>query len=509
MTTPSMLQVEWLPLVRLHPHPDNPRLAPRDDIVEQIRAQLAANGFDPAHALIVRPLGEDWQILAGHHRRVAAEQAGLDRVPCWGRKLDDKAAYMLLATSNAQGEPTPIERGRHALNSGMDIKAYAASAGRARTSVENEVKAARVAEAVTDIGHATAFSQLVEIHAAPKHEWRSLVGRVVRDNLTVEKTREEVAKTRIGRSAGAADIKPTRRPDPDDHDHVALEQWRKLDAATRQSLLPPELGDRPALHFNRQTSTDIEWAMWSWNPVTGCEHTCPYCYAREIANQRRMAEAYPFGFAPTLHPRRLAAPRFMQVPPEATTDTRYRNVFLGSMADMFGRWVPAEWIEAALTMIAEAPEWNFLCLTKFPKRMTEFNIPPNAWIGTTVDLQARVNGAEEAFAHVGSGVRWLSCEPLIEPLRFKHLDRFHWIVIGGASSTRQDGYDTPEWRPPFEWIADLVAQARDSGLKIYMKTNLGIENRIIELPFDAPVVRDHPIEAPAAFHYLRQYNDAR
>jgi hypothetical protein len=30
----------------------------------------------------------------------------------------------------------------------------------------------------------------------------------------------------------------------------------------------------------------------------------------------------------------------MKVPPEASTDGRYRNVFLGSMADMFGRWVP-------------------------------------------------------------------------------------------------------------------------------------------------------------------------
>jgi protein gp37 len=83
--------------------------------------------------------------------------------------------------------------------------------------------------------------------------------------------------------------------------------------------------------------------------------------------------------------------------------------------------------------------------------MAEFDIPPNAWMGTTVDLQARVANAEAAFANVGGKVRWLSCEPLLGHLTFKHLDRFNWIVIGGASRSTQ----TPVWRPPFEWVMDL------------------------------------------------------
>ena len=255
----------------------------------------------------------------------------------------------------------------------------------------------------------------------------------------------------------------------------------------------PNLGDRPAPSFTKQTGTDIEWAMWSSNPITGCLHDCPYCYARDGATSARLAAQYPFGFAPTLHPKRLLSARFMKVPPEAEIDTRYRNVFLGSMADMFGRWVPAEWIQTVLRSCREAPDWNFLCLTKFPKRMAEFDIPPNAWMGTSVDLQARVAAAEAAFANVASKVRWLSCEPLIEPLKFKHLERFHWIVIGGGSASN----NTPEWRPPFEWVADLVRQARDAGLKVYFKTNLGIGNRILELPFDAPIVRS-AYDAPAA-----------
>jgi protein gp37 len=282
-------------------------------------------------------------------------------------------------------------------------------------------------------------------------------------------------------------------------DVVSLSQWGDLDDATKDALLPPDperlKGNVP--RFNKQENKDIEWARWSFNPITGCKHNCPYCYARDIATSERLAKVYPYGFAPTLHPKRLLGPRSMTVPSEAATDARYKNVFLGSMADMFGGWVPKEWISAVLDMVREAPEWNFLCLTKFPKRMAEFDIPANAWMGTTVDLQARVDAAEIAFEKVTAGVRWLSCEPLIEPLRFAHLDRFNWIVIGGASRTA----NTPDWRPPFEWIADLVRQARDAGLKVYFKTNLGIEKRILELPFDAPIAAD-PIEAPAMFHYL-------
>lgn len=31
--------------------------------------------------------------------------------------------------------------------------------------------------------------------------------------------------------------------------------------------------------------TKIDWCDSTWNPVTGCEHNCEYCYARGIANR--------------------------------------------------------------------------------------------------------------------------------------------------------------------------------------------------------------------------------
>lgn len=33
--------------------------------------------------------------------------------------------------------------------------------------------------------------------------------------------------------------------------------------------------------------TRIEWCDSTWNPVTGCKHGCPYCYARRVAGRFR------------------------------------------------------------------------------------------------------------------------------------------------------------------------------------------------------------------------------
>lgn len=277
--------------------------------------------------------------------------------------------------------------------------------------------------------------------------------------------------------------------------NISLKEWEKFSADERREFLQPENFPTNA-QFNEQKSGGIEWAQWSWNPVTGCRHDCPYCYARDIA--KHYSDVYPHGFEPAFRPYMLNAPRNTSVPNEANDDTRFKNVFTCSMADLFGRWVPAEWINAVLSTVRENSQWNFLFLTKFPKRMSEFSIPPNAWMGTTVDLQARVANAEAAFARLNkeAGIRWLSVEPMLEPVKFNKLELFNWVVIGGASRSEK----TPVFQPPLPWIIDLYTQAKNAGCAVYMKTNL-LGNRVLELPFNAAIKGD-PTSAPEPFHYL-------
>lgn len=279
-----------------------------------------------------------------------------------------------------------------------------------------------------------------------------------------------------------------------DKQYVTLDEWGEMPVAGRAAILS-RIGKT---HLNKQDNRDIEWADWSWNPVTGCLHGCPYCYARDIAFDIYPAEV---GFGSTIWPDRLTAPANQK--PPASQEAAAKNIFTCSMADLFGRWVPDEWIEKVLSTAADNAQWNFLFLTKFPKRMAEFDIPANAWMGTTVDVQARVANAERAFEKVKAPIRWLSIEPMIEPLRFSNLALFDWIVIGGASSSKSiDGSpSTPAWNPPIEWLIDLHQQARAAGCKIYYKTNSGLSDmtRIREFPGrDAA-----PAAVPDVFNYLR------
>ena len=274
--------------------------------------------------------------------------------------------------------------------------------------------------------------------------------------------------------------------------------------------------------FHR-TNEQISWAAHGWNPVTGCLHNCKYCYAREIANQGRMSDLYPVGFTPLFHPERLDAPKNTSVPKEAVQDPRLKRVFVCTMADLFGRWVPDEWIEKVFASCIANFEWDYLFLTKFPQRYVSLTLPPTAWIGTTVDQQYRVKIAEEAFRKIhGVRYKWLSLEPLLEPLEFSDLSMFDWIVMGAQSATEQPEIGhVPEFAPPIEWILRLTARAREAGCRIYQKPNLqGITNpqspgmKLIQeeprppcaqssLRADAqieqPVGRAHEIDLPAFF----------
>ena len=137
--------------------------------------------------------------------------------------------------------------------------------------------------------------------------------------------------------------------------------------------------------------TRIEWVRnpegtkgYTWNPVTGCLHGCAYCYARNISNRfegttlkRKFIEDtqveqvidgvtkefllddHP-GFYPTFWCSRLIDPILTK---------KSSTIFVGSMADLFGKWVPSMWIERVLNTVKKCPQHIFLFLTKNGSRM--------------------------------------------------------------------------------------------------------------------------------------------
>ena len=147
-------KLEWIDLDLIDDHPKNRRVVMRQDVIDAIAACLIDDGFSEKHAIHVRPVGDRFEILSGHHRRRAAEQVRLDKVPCWVEEMDDDAAFMELVTSNNQGELDPLEIGIHAFEAvpvskgGRGIKGgiseYAAKIGKKHNTISEYKNAGEV-----------------------------------------------------------------------------------------------------------------------------------------------------------------------------------------------------------------------------------------------------------------------------------------------------------------------------------------------------------------------------
>ena len=188
---------------KLKPHPKNPRLVMREDVIESIKAGLSG-GFHPSYALQVWPQGDDFLILSGHHRTEGARRAGIDELPCFVREdLDEDEAYMVLATANAQGELSPLEIGMHALHyvdkgqggrgqkGGMS--AYAEQVGKNRGNIQTYKNAAEVANLFNDkqvlLDKA---AHLAAIHKLPEEAWGVAVEAMLKQELSAKDTQKAV-----------------------------------------------------------------------------------------------------------------------------------------------------------------------------------------------------------------------------------------------------------------------------------------------------------------------------
>lgn len=122
-TTPQ--QACNLPIDRLDAHPANSNVMPKA-LLDKLANEIKRTGFYPP--IIVRPIGERYQILDGHHRVLVLKQLGHTSVNGVIWQADDQQALLLLATLNRmRGEDDPRKRAALLANlrQSMDIKELA------------------------------------------------------------------------------------------------------------------------------------------------------------------------------------------------------------------------------------------------------------------------------------------------------------------------------------------------------------------------------------------------
>lgn len=121
--------------------------------------------------------------------------------------------------------------------------------------------------------------------------------------------------------------------------------------------------------------SEAKWA--TWNPVTGCVKIsggCAECYAERISHKYGTT-SLPWNAANAsvnvvLHPDRMDAPLHWRMP---------REVFAGSMTDLFGEVVPEDYVAQILAVIALAKNSTFMIITKRATRMARLLCAPGFW----------------------------------------------------------------------------------------------------------------------------------
>jgi protein gp37 len=222
---------------------------------------------------------------------------------------------------------------------------------------------------------------------------------------------------------------------------------------------------------------------YTWNVIGGCEHACRWempdgtiaiCYAESVAT--RVAQAhYPHGFAHHYwHPERLREPLLVKEP---------SRIFPDSMADLFGRWVPAEQLQQVLDVMCEAEQHTFIALTKnAPRLLAVKDFPQNIWLGVSsppdqmlghhlsmTQQEKMLRRSLDTLSQFPDRTTWMSFEPLswdVSAIVNDYPAALDWAVIGAASN----GAKT--YQPEPEHVKNLLAVLDRRGIPVFYKGNL-------------------------------------
>ena len=194
--------------------------------------------------------------------------------------------------------------------------------------------------------------------------------------------------------------------------------------------------------------------------MTGCTKVspgCAHCYAETFAERFRGVPGHPYerGFDLQLRPERLEQPLSWKQP---------RMIFVNSMSDMFHEDIPLPYLREVFKVMRKANWHTFQILTKRSERMVEvgrrWNWPDNVWMGVSVENQRWTRRVDD-LRRVPAKVRFLSCEPLLGPLRLDLRD-IGWVIVGGESGAR-----ARPMKP--EWARDIRQQCADARVAFFFK----------------------------------------
>lgn len=211
----SVAGLKTCPVERIKPAPEQPRLRFEETALESLAESIRTHGV--LQPLVVRPDGEDFILIAGERRFLAAKRAGLPAVPVVIRDVPEPAAYELSLVENLQrSDLDSVEEARAFAHLVEDFdythEEVANRVGKSRSAVSNTLRLLELPPEILELitrqflssGHARALLSL------PTDALRFQVVEEIRaQGYSVRQTERRVAAL-LEAPQGPA---PVKRPD--------------------------------------------------------------------------------------------------------------------------------------------------------------------------------------------------------------------------------------------------------------------------------------------------------
>lgn len=240
--------IDQLPVDALNVSSYQPRKYIDPEAIAELASSVSQKGI--LQPLLVRPLEEGYEIVAGERRFRAAQQVGLKTVPAIIRDLTDRETLEIAIIENVQRENlNSVEEARafkQLMDFGMNQEEVAKAVGKSRSAVANTLRLLQLGDAALSAlekrtisaGHARA------ILAQPESDRTWALERILENDLSVREA--EGLKRQVITSSGQ-----TSKKDTSDGRYTHIETDLARQIGTRVKVLGGSKG-KIELHFHSQ-----------------------------------------------------------------------------------------------------------------------------------------------------------------------------------------------------------------------------------------------------------------
>jgi len=226
--TGSNVDYREIPLNKISPNPNQPRIDFSDERMQELQNSIQKDGL--LQPILVRPVGNGYEIVAGERRWQACKRLETETIPAKILILNDIESQQMALVENLQRDNlNPIEEARGYRRlielSGCKQKDLAEAVSKTPVFISNAMRLLDLPEEVQDMmvegllsaGHGRAILSLSDEETRIK-----LAKKIIDENLTVRETEN------IARLYGSQGLQRTKRAPSPRSFGIAARKLRKL-----------------------------------------------------------------------------------------------------------------------------------------------------------------------------------------------------------------------------------------------------------------------------------------